>query len=198
MDRALIEKAKNGDKSAFTKLYEELSDKIKKDIMYIVKDETLADELLNDTFIKVWRKLDTYTQDISFQAWVKMIAVNCCIDHFRRNSDDKFVHIDDSDITLQLPDNAGDVIARNELSDIVNTALLRIPFAKRRALELYYFNNLPYKEIAKLLRMPLGTVKSDINRAKKKLSNYLQKFQNNENPNCISSCNSSMSSYCSY
>jgi RNA polymerase sigma-70 factor (ECF subfamily) len=198
MDRALIEKAKNGDKSAFTKLYEELSDKIKKDIMYIVKDETLADELLNDTFIKVWRKLDTYTQDISFQAWVKMIAVNCCIDHFRRNSDDKFVHIDDSDITLQLPDNAGDVIARNELSDIVNTALLRIPFAKRRALELYYFNNLPYKEIAKLLRMPLGTVKSDINRAKKKLSNYLQKFQNNENPNCISSGNSSMSSYCSY
>lgn len=198
MDRALINKAKNGDKSAFTKLYKELSDKIKKDIMYIVKDETLADELLNDTFIKVWRKLDTYTQDISFQAWVKMIAVNCCIDHFRRNSDDKFVHIDDSDITLQLPDNAGDVIARNELSDIVNTALLRIPFAKRRALELYYFNNLPYKEIAKLLRMPLGTVKSDINRAKKKLSNYLQKFQNNENPNCISSGNSSMSSYCSY
>jgi RNA polymerase sigma-70 factor, ECF subfamily len=176
-EKELIELAKQGNEHAFTCLYNKYHDKVRNNIKYIMKEDVLTDEILNETFLKVWLKLSTYVNDISLNAWIKMIAVNNCIDYIRRNKDDRKVYIDSDNVYLQLSNNSSSEaeVVTNENRDLVNTALSQIPFAKRRALELYYFKNLSYKEIAKLLRTPLGTVKSDINRSKKKLSKIIKK-----------------------
>jgi|WetSurMetagenome_2_1015567.scaffolds.fasta_scaffold173646_2 RNA polymerase sigma factor (sigma-70 family) len=179
-EKDLIQQAKNGDHIAFTKLYNMYVNDISTVIKFLVKDDFTTEVITNDTFLKAYLKLNTYVNNISFRAWLKMIAVNNCIDFFRHAKlDSNNIDIDNEESKVQLSDSicTESEMLHNETRELVNNALNKIPEHKRKALELYYFNNFSYKEIAKLLRMPIGTVKSDINRAKKKLREIIKNPQ---------------------
>lgn len=177
---ALVDQAKQGDKRAFNKLFKKYNRLIRYIIYDIVKDDDLTKDLVSDTFLKAYERLNFYVNPISFEAWLKTIAVNTTIDYLRASKEDrKNSSIDDEDNYVLLEDDSKDpesMIIDNENADLIRTALSRLRFKHRNILELRYFKNLSYKELSVVLGVPVGTVKSDLCKAKHKLKVQFQKL----------------------
>jgi RNA polymerase sigma-70 factor, ECF subfamily len=175
--KTLIQQAKDGNEKAFTILYNMYSPLIKGVIFNIMKDENIMNELLNTVFIKVNAKISTYVTDISFEAWLKTIATNTCIDYIRTIIRDRRNESVDDEFNYtqlhSLEKNGEETLICKSDNYLLDKALTMLSKKKRRAIELYYFENKSYKEISKLLSTPEGTIKSDISRAKKQLKTIL-------------------------
>lgn len=169
----LIEDAKLGNQAAFTKLYNKYNRLIKSVIYNIVRNEDVADDLLSVTFTKVFKKITMYVNHISFEMWLKTIAINTAIDYIRQYKDEKQNHYLDSDdnfIQVESGTNNPEVelIHKENLNKLETCkGLLRGKW--KYLLDLRYNKEKSYKEIAEILGAPEGTVKSDLFKAKQKL-----------------------------
>lgn len=180
-EKILIEKAKHGDEEAFKQLYSNYYRLIRYIIYDAVKNEEITADLLSITFIKAFKRLNYFVESISFEAWLKTIAINTVIDHIRRSKkqqDD--ISIDNENNAIQIAsDNDPETdFIKSESLDILRVALTRLRSKYRNLLELRYFNNLSYDELSAELGIPVGTVKSDLNKAKHRLKYYFQKLSN--------------------
>lgn len=172
----LIKQAKLGDQNAFTKLYDCYNRLIKYVINNIVKNEDAADDLVSITFTKAFKRIDTYINPISFEMWLKTIAINSTIDYIRANKQEQQNHyIDSDDNYIQLESSTLDpesLIIKTETADQLKIALSKLRSKYRNILQLRYFKGLSYEELASELGMPIGTIKSDLNKAKKRLKDF--------------------------
>ena len=179
-ENLLIEEAKHGSEQAFTQLYNNYYKLIRYIIFDLVKDDEITADLVSVTFTKAFKRLDSYINPISFEAWLKTIAVNTVIDHVRANKDEnKNYSIDNEDSAIQVESEDNDpetAFIRAESIDILRIALTRLRSKYRNLLELRYFNGLSYEELSAELNIPIGTVKSDLNKAKHKLKYFFQKL----------------------
>ena len=162
----LIKQAKEGNQLAFTKLYEKYKQIIYVTIYRIVNNKDAADDL------------DSYVTNISFEMWLKTIAINSSIDYIRRTKKESANYwIDDSDSCFQLSDTAGcspeeDYIF-DETRSMLDSALSRLRFKYRNIIELRSIQNLSYKQISEQLGLTESQVKSRLNRARDKLKQLL-------------------------
>lgn len=168
----LVEQAKQGSQKAFSKLYHKYKTDIWYTIMGVVKNTDVADDLTSVVFTKAYEKLSMYTQHISFNMWLKTIAVNASIDYIRRNKKEQlnnYVDEDENPIQLSALEKSPeeDLILKEKL-DIV---LQAIPTLKRKYRDLINarIDGLSYKEIAGKLAMNELAVKGDLNKARQKL-----------------------------
>lgn len=174
----LIKQAKEGKQSAFTKLYNRFNKVIYNTIYYIVKNKDATDDLLSVTFTKAFTKLDSYVNNISFEMWLKTIAINSSIDYIRRTKKENANYwIDDNDNFLQLSNDAGyspeeDYIFA-EKSDALDDALSRLRWKYRNIIELRSVQDLSYKQISEQLGLNESQVKSRLNKAREKLKELL-------------------------
>lgn len=174
----LIKRAKEGKQIAFTKLYEKYKQTIYLTVYRIVNNKDAADDLLSITFVKAFSKLDSYVTNISFEMWLKTIAINSSIDYIRRTKKESANYwIDDSDNCFQLSDTAGyspeeDYIF-DETSSMLESALSRLRFKYRNIIELRSIQNLSYKQISEQLGLSESQVKSRLNKAREKLKQLL-------------------------
>ena len=178
----IIDQAKHGDEKAFNQLYNRYCKLIRYIIFDIVKDDIITQDLVSVTFTKAFSKLDFYRNPISFEAWLKTIAVNTTIDYLRHTMDeDKNYSIDDEDNTLQLTevslDPESDMIKTEDIEQL-KVALSRLRSKYRNLLELRYYQGLSYKELSAKLDIPVGTIKSDLSKAKRKLKELFHKLSN--------------------
>ena len=176
----LVEQAKRGEKKAFTQLYDRYHKLIRYIIYDIVKDDDLTKDLVSNTFIKAFNKLDSYINPLSFEAWLKTIAVNTTIDYIRASKDlQKNISIDDEESNFQIreisPDPESDMIKTEDI-DLLKIALSRLRSKYRNLLEVRYFKDLSYEQLSVELGIPVGTIKSDLNKAKRKLRVIFQKL----------------------
>ena len=174
----LVQQAKDGKQIAFTKLYEKYNRSIWFTIMNIVRNTDVADDLLSVTFIKAFSKLESYVNNISFEMWLKTIAINSSIDYIRRTKKEKSNYwIDDSDNSFQLSDSADHSPEENYIFEETNLklqdALSRLRFKYRNILKLRTEDNLSYKEISEQLGLTESQVKSTLNKAREKLKQLL-------------------------
>lgn len=174
LELELIEKVKNGNRSAFAQLYHKYYKLIRYIIYNIVKDDDLTADLSSISFIKAYERIDKFVDTISFEAWLKTIAINTTIDYLRQAKDKyKNVSIDDPDNTIN--NKISDYNSpETELIHSEDIRLLKIALSKLRPkyrilLTLRYFDNLSYFELSERLGIPIGTIKSNINKAKKRL-----------------------------
>lgn len=174
----LIKQAKEGKQSAFTRLYNKFERTIYYTIYHIVNNKDAADDLLSVTFIKAFSKLDSYINNISFEMWLKTIAINSSIDYIRRTKKEKANYwIDDDMSSFQLSNSADyspeeDYIFR-ETSSKLEHALSRLRFKYRNILELRTIRGLSYKQISEELGLSESQVKSQLNKARDKLKQLL-------------------------
>ena len=175
----LVEQAKNGSQLAFTKLYNTYNKMVWFTIFNIVKNNDVTDDLVSVVFTKAYKKLDSYVNHISFEMWLKTIAVNSSIDYIRRNKKEQLNnYIDDDDNTIQL----GDVCMSPEedliLKEKLNLVEKIIPTLKKKYRDLLYarMDDLSYKQIEEKLALNEYAVKSDLNKARNKLKQKLQKI----------------------
>lgn len=181
-ENLLIEQAKLGKQDAFTELYNRNHKLIRYLIYDIVKNDDVADDLLSITFTKAFARIDSYINPISFRMWLKTIAVNSAIDYIRSTKNEKQNHyLDSEDNYIQLDNNdlsPEEEIIKRELVEQLKVALRKLRFKYRNILELRYFKGLSYEELAEELGVPVGTIKSDLNKAKKKLREFFNNIHN--------------------
>ena len=160
----LVEQAKQGCQKAFSKLYYKYKTDIWYTIMGVVKNTDVADDLTSVVFTKAYEKLSMYTQHISFNMWLKTIAVNASIDYIRRNKKEQLNnYVDEDENPIQLS-----ALILKEKLDIV---LQAIPTLKKKYRDLINarIDGMSYKEIASKLAMNELAVKGDLNKARQKL-----------------------------
>ena len=132
-------------------------------------DSARADDLAQDTLLRAYVAADSFSGSTRFRAWLLRIAYNCFIDNLRRLGPPK-ISIENREASAVHSDSLPDV--RYEYQELYD-ALSRLPEKERSAIVLKYFEDLPVKEIAAVLKIPSGTVKYYLSIGRKHLKQHL-------------------------
>ena len=173
-DRELVTQALKGDDTAFEYLFNRYRDAIHRLFVQRLGGTNDADDLLQETFIKVFLNLDKYDTAFTFGQWIYTIARNTFIDFVRRRRDDLFVDAAPTGAASGLNSVSQEATPEERFIDRQRGAQLEQHLAKmspryRQLIELRFFCEYSYEEIAAELGMPLGTVKTQIHRARAQL-----------------------------
>ncbi|MBL8790841.1 MAG: sigma-70 family RNA polymerase sigma factor [Rhizobiales bacterium] len=166
--------AASKDRQAFAELFDHFAPRVKSFMMRKGATAEQAEDLVQETMIAVWSKAALYAADRgSVATWIFTIARNLRIDRLRREKSNQFTDLDDYDAPSDDP--AQDEILRRMQEDgAVARALAQIPPEQRELLILSYVEDMPQSEIAARLQIPLGTVKSRMRLAYRRLKKLLE------------------------
>lgn len=180
-DQEIILLAREGRQSAFRELIDRYQRPVFSLIYRLVRDRELAEDLAQDTFIKVLNALDRYDPKFRFSSWVFKIAHNTALDALRRRepvmlSLDGSPHATTEDeatasaLTAVSHDpSPEDHAVQRELGEEIEQGLAMLRPEYRTAIVLFHLEGLAYEEIAQVMGLPLGTVKTFIHRGRKEL-----------------------------
>ena len=144
-------------------------------IVRMVPDRGDAEDILQETFIKVFRKIDTFKGESTLGAWIKRIAINASLNYIRSNKNNLFQNIDDQ---FDLSDNSDiDTTPPVELS-LIQNAIKKLPEGSRVVFNLFLIEGYQHKEIAKILDISESTSKSQYQRARRLLQVKLKETIN--------------------
>lgn len=153
------------------------SDRLFRIILRLVQSHGVAEDILQDTWIKVMRKIHQYDPSRPFFSWLARIAVNGCRDYWRRELRRRIwkqhtaIH-KDGDSRPEETCTQEDLEMR-ENQELISKALMKISQKLREVVVLKFFNGMTYEEIAQVLDVPAGTVKSRLHYALSKLRSHL-------------------------
>ena len=172
----LVDNAKNGSYKSFVKLYHKYRPLIWSTIYNIVKNVDVTDDLTSIVFTKAYQRLNTYTNHISFEHWLKTIAVNSSIDFIRKSKYEKLNnYIDDENYNFQVKDNylsPEDEMIMKEKLDLIYKTLPTLKKKYRLYLE-ERLNGVSYKDIAEKYNTNEDNVKCVLNKARKTLKRII-------------------------
>ncbi|MGH7614138.1 MAG: RNA polymerase sigma factor [Gemmatimonadales bacterium] len=185
-DQQVVEWAKDGNEPAFRELVRRYERPVFSLLYRMVRDRSLAEDLAQETFIKVLNGIRSYRPEFKFSSWIFKIANNAAIDHLRRRELDT-LSLDGSPhaqtpeamqaTALQLgarQESALDAVVARELGSQIELAIARLRPEYRACILLRHVEGHSYEEIALMLELPLGTVKTYIHRARNELRGYLE------------------------
>ncbi len=176
-DLELLEQISNQDRDALETLYERYGRRVFSLAVRILSDSVSAEEVTQDVFMSVWRRGATYvSKKGKFTTWLFSIAHNRTIDELRKRRRDRSRTNDDIDDHLNLESSdvspADATVAQSEYAKI-RAAMEKLPDEQKNVVELSYFKGLTQTEIADKTGQPLGTVKTRMRLALKKLRKAL-------------------------
>jgi len=169
-DEELVARSLRGDTEAFGVLVLRYRGIVTGVAYRIAGDAALADDIAQETFIRLWTKLGAFRPEGNLKGWVCRIAANLTIDALRRRK--PTMDISRLDLTAGGKGPEGAVVS-GEQTVQVRAALMRLPVDSRTVLVLREYEGLSYQEIADALGVPLGTVKSRLNDARRRLKDEL-------------------------
>jgi RNA polymerase sigma-70 factor (ECF subfamily) len=171
-DREVIEGCRRGERDAFRDLFEAYKDKIYSIALRFSGDESLAMDIAQDTFLKLFSTMSDFRGDAAFSTWVYRLVVNACLDHKRRSW--RMIPIADELIAvLRAPCDSLHSMLHSEMRERVRTAVETLSPDMRMAVVLRYTEGLSYEQIAEAMGCSEGTVASRLNRAHKALERRL-------------------------
>ena len=181
----LIRRCARGDEDAYRELVERLEKPLVAFIRRYVVEENLAEDLFQETFVRVVKTLGTFRPEASLTTWIFTIARNLCLDHLKAKKRHREVSMDagetgdgsrDADFreVLRSPQGEpGGLAEDQEEGARLRKAIGELPEAKREALVLRVFSGLSYAEIARITDAPVGTVKFRVHDAVQELTKRL-------------------------
>ncbi len=181
-DIATVSRAKRGDAEAFRLLVERHSRAIFRVAYRMTGNEHDADDVVQETFLRAYRRIETFEERANFSTWIHRIAINCSLDLLRaRGRHDKHhgggIEDEEMSRTLQTNDPQPDRLALSaELQKHVVAALDRLSGNERTAFILRHFEGMPVEEIGRTLGIQVNAAKHTIFRAVKKLRESLEPF----------------------
>ncbi len=174
-DKELVLLAIKGDMKAFEQLVSLYEKPIFGYIVRFVNHKENAEDLTQETFIKIFRSLKTFDPEYKFKTWLFTVATNTVYDWLRKAKKNKEIFIvDDPDINFETIDDRWSY-KLTEDKELVDNALKNIKPVYQSVIVLFYRDELSYQEIAEVLKVPINTVKTYIYRAKEALSEELIK-----------------------
>ena len=181
-DRELVEKALQGNQSAYNALMEKYRNALIRHVQRMVRQQGEVDDLVQECFIKAFSALNSYSTDYAFSTWLYKIATNHTIDFLRKKklstmSIDRPIQTKDGEIEYELPDvsyRPDRHIVEDERRELIQEAISQLPKKYNRVIVMRHQQEKSYEEIARELNLPLGTVKAHIFRARALLYKYLR------------------------
>lgn len=182
-ENILIESIKNGDTNAYAKLVDRYKDLVYTLAIRMLKNREEAEEIAQDTFIKVFKSLDKFKGDSKFSTWIYRVAYNTCLDAIKKNKKHQNdVAIDEYTFNkLDTIDNALENIIKEERSVLIKNCINKLPEESSVILTLFYFEELSLEEISKVINIEANTVKVKLFRARKKLAVILEEYLQPQN-----------------
>ena len=185
-DVEVVALAQQGKEAAYRELLLRYERPVFSLIFRMVRDREMAEDLAQETFVKVLNNIDRYSPDFKFSSWLFKIANNLTIDHLRRRRVDT-ISIEgapdavtaESAKATSISIVAGDEsplaeLESRELGQSIERAIAKLRPEYRACILLRHVEDRSYEEIAEIVKLPLGTVKTYIHRARQELREYLE------------------------
>jgi RNA polymerase sigma-70 factor (ECF subfamily) len=185
-DLMLVERATNGDQKAYADLLGRYRDAIYFMLLKMVNNPDDADDLTIEAFGKAFKNLHQYTPNYAFSTWLFKIATNNCIDYIRKRRGGQTISIDQAkeghdEVPIHIqtddPDPEESMISDQKVR-LMREIVSKLKPRYRKLIEMRYFDELSYEEIAEELELPIGTVKAQLFRARELLFNILKSSGN--------------------
>jgi RNA polymerase sigma-70 factor (ECF subfamily) len=179
----LIKKALAGDQSAYDALLKRYQNGIYNMIYQMIKNREETEDLVQETFIKAFNSLESYNDQYAFSTWLYKIAFNNCIDAIRKKKLrtlplDKPIKLKEGEVQQEIRDDSRSPehdYLYSEKKNLIQKTIDALPERYRIVLILRHQEDRSYEEISTILKIPLGTVKARIFRAREMLKKKLQK-----------------------
>lgn len=188
-ERALIERCKRGDLGAFNDLVRKYEKQVYNFAYRLTGNYDDANDVAQDAFLRVFNAIGTFRGDSSFSTWLFRITTNVFLDERKKakshpqTSLDEYLELGESSVARQIEDPSPTpeaVLEESERAQILLKAVGDLPEYQRAMVTLYHTQQKSYEEIAEIMDLPIGTVKSRLNRArlalKEKLSGIRELF----------------------
>ncbi|HBE43714.1 MAG TPA: hypothetical protein DDW27_21480 [Bacteroidales bacterium] len=173
----LLDRCKTGDQKAQFQIYKLYYKAMYNTSLRIVNDNMEAEDIMQESFLSAFEKIDTYSGTVSFGAWLKKIVINRSLDFLGKRK----AVFEDIESHFGIRDDSSDESARYEEIDVkieeVKEAIERLPDGYRVILSLYLLEGYDHDEIAEILKISSSTSRSQLSRAKQKLIGELKKIE---------------------
>ena len=170
-ERALLERCRAGDESAFQELVDRYKGLVFALIARTVQDRSRAEDLAQDVFLRVHRGLPYFRGEARLSTWIYRIVANVCVQDSSRPATGS---LDDERAAPAVPSASDRQFGDFELRDRLEKAIARLPANYRLLIAAHYLDGVQYEDLAAALALPLGTVKTQLYRAKQQLRRMLE------------------------
>ncbi len=168
-----LQKAQNGDQEAFGAIYDHFADKIYRFIYFRVSNKEVAEDILSDTFVKAWQKINQINSAAALSAWIYQIAKNNIIDYYRLKKD--LVSLDEVEEILEVEISPIDTMEVNLQQKKILKVLDQLSEDQRQVIAYRFFEDLSIEEIAYVMSKTQGAVRVLQHRAIARLKEILGK-----------------------
>jgi len=181
-ERRLIEASRGGDLKAFYQLVRRYERSVFNTAYRLSNSHDDASDIAQEAFVRAWNNLKSFRGDSAFSTWLYRIVTNVFLDDRKRKrarphiSLDQELELDESSVTRQYEDPSPGpeaIMEGEERKEILAKAIASLPEAQRSMVVMYHTQGLAYEEIAEITQLPMGTVKSRLNRARLALRDRL-------------------------
>ena len=184
----LIEQLKRGDEAAFKTIVEQWKDMVHNTVLGIVQNETEAEDLTQDVFIKVFEKISSFKGESKFSTWLYRIATTTALDHLRSKKRKKrfgFIYSmmgNEQNEGDQIPDfhHPGVTLDNKERAKILFRAINQLPENQKAAYTLNKLEGMSYRDVSEVLNTSVSAVESLMSRANGNLRKQLEEYYRNQ------------------
>ena len=182
IDRKLIRQVLAGDDQAFDELMQRYRQSVYNLVYRMIEDPQEAEDIVQETFIKAFNALATFNEEYAFSTWLFKIATNHCIDTLRKKklrtfSLDTPIRTKEGDVSRDYADESYSperFTISSEHTNIILDAVDDLPEKYRTVINMRHREDRSYEEISQILKIPIGTVKARIFRARELLKKILK------------------------
>jgi len=179
-DSHLIKNCIRGNKKAQYELYERYRSPMFTVCLGYASDRDMAEDMLQEGFIRVFNNLKSFKKKGSFDGWVRRVFVNNCLNYIRTNKIGSYVYIEkDNQLENFLDWDVNTALSQLEVEDF-EIIISKLPLGYRTVLNLFFVEGFTHQEIAKNLEISTGTSKSQLAKAKKKLRENINEYFDSE------------------
>ena len=179
-DRELIESTLNGDDHSFSLLVNRHKELVYTMAVRIVKNDQVAEEVAQDTFVSAYRSLKSFEFKSKFSTWVYRITYNLSLNALKKEKRNRDLYVENSIEELEninrtdhKSESILDLVEKQDLTKIIQKCLKMLPSKYSFVLTMFHINELKYEEISEITALPIGTVKSLIFRGRTLLKNLI-------------------------
>ncbi len=170
-DLELVEEVKDGNRRAFSELVKRHQRSLLRMSLRFVKDIDIAEDVVQESFIKAFEKIHTFEGRSSFKSWLFQIAVNSARNKFR---DVRYDTTDIENVHLAVPAIAESTMVHHAVSALLQTEVDQLPYKQKTALVLRVYEDMSFKEIADIMQCPYDTAKANYRHALLKLKEVFE------------------------
>lgn len=181
-ESAIIQRCKQGDLSAFDELVRLYEKQVYSFAYRLTGNYDDANDIASEAFVKVFNSINTFRGDANFSTWLFRVVTNLYLDERKRSKAhmnvplDEYIDLEESTVTRQIEDSSPgpeQLLEQMERAEALNALIQQLPDYQRAMVLLYHTQGKSYEDIAEIMGLPIGTVKSRLNRARLSLREKL-------------------------